>query len=214
MQHRSMKRITHLAWSVLVLGGLGFMQACSEKSSGLAADPTIKAVFTEAEILDLTTILDFFEHQVCDLLQVNPDSIRDCYQAFFNNVASAQTTGVIYVPVPFDAQKEMYTHLSDAVFKEIWLRGTAVNQETGDTTVRMNLSFDGKYMRFLEELKTDYQILEAYRLSLSQEHKISKVMIETVLYNYQQYNMEDLRMRLFIALHYLTLNDMYERKNE
>jgi hypothetical protein len=78
----------------------------------------------------------------------------------------------------------------------------------------MNLSFEGKYMRFLEALKADYQILEAYRKSLSEERMISRVCIETVLYNYHVYNIDDIRMRLFIALHYLTLNDMYERKNE
>lgn len=192
------------------------LQSCNEKQSKpqLAADPDIKTIFTEEEINDLTSILDFFEQQICDLTQVQSDSVLDCYQAFFKNVSSAQGTGIIYIPVPFHLQKEMYTRLSDAAFKEIWMSGTAVNQVTGDTTQRLTLNFNGKYMSFLTALRRDYELLEAYKRSFTEERKISTVMIETLLFNYHLLNMNDVRIRLFVALHYLTLNDMYERKNE
>jgi hypothetical protein len=88
-----------------------------------------------------------------------------------------------------------------------------VDESTGDTIVRMNLSFSGKYLQFLEALQSDYQIIQAYIQSFKTEQTISPKMIEGVMFNYRLYNMSDLRMRLFIALHYLTVNDIYERRN-
>lgn len=184
-----------------------------EKYTGLAAYPDMRAIFTEAEMQDLETILAFFEHEICDLLQVPGDSVLPCYQAFIANVDHAQSTGVLYVAVPFDKQLELYEKLSDAAFTQIWLRGTGVDQATGDTVQRMNLSFDGKYMRFLDTLKIDHQIIDAYTRSFKDEHRMSSKMIEGVLYTAHLYDLSDLRMRLFIAMHYLTVNDMYERKN-
>jgi hypothetical protein len=205
-----------LSLLILTLCGLCVLslQSCNKKqSSPLAADPDINTIFTEKEIEDLTIILDFFEKQICDLTQTRSDSILDCYQAFFKNVSSAQATGIIYIPVPFHLQQEMYTRLSDAAFTDIWLKGTAVNQITGDTTERLTLSYEGKYMSFLSALRRDYQILNAYQRSFTEQRTVSSVMIETLLYNYHLLNLRDVRMRMFVALHYLTLNDMYERKN-
>lgn len=187
--------------------------SCEKKTVGLEKYPDVQAIFTEAEIRDLNTILGFFETQICDLMQVYGDSTKHCYPPFFQNVASVDATGVMYVPVPFHAQLEMYKQLSPTAFTEIWLRGTAVDQVTRDTSYRMSLSFEGKYMQFLDSLVTDYQIIDSYRQALKSSRHISRPMIETVLYNGPQYNINDLRMRLFVAMHYLTLNDTYERKN-
>jgi hypothetical protein len=129
-------------------------------------------------------------------------------------VASAQRTGTIYVPIQFAAQKKMYQKLSPGAFTEIWLRGIAVNQETGDTTERMNLSYNGKFMRFLETLAQEYPLLGAYLKSFREEQGMNSVMIESFLYNYHLYQVSDVRVRLLFALHYLTINDIYERKNE
>lgn len=190
------------------------MQSCQEKSgSPLAADPDIQAIFTDTEIEDLETILDFFEGEICELSQVRRDSILDCYDEFFKNVSTAQSTGIIYIPVPFHEQLEMYKSLSPSTLQEVWLVGTAVNQTTGDTTERFSLNVDGKYAEFLKALRRDYQILEAYQRSFLQERKMATPMIETLLYNFHLLNMKDIRIRLFVALHYLTLNDLYERKN-
>ena len=183
------------------------------KKSPLQSDPTITEIFTEAEIHDLETILTFFDGQICNMLNVRSDSILDCYHTFLMNVAGAQRSGVIYIPVQFPAQKAMYARLSPAAFQEIWLRGAGINQETGETSERIALSSNGKFMRLLERLKEDYPLLGAYHKSFSEEHAMTSVMIETFLYNYQLYNMRDVRIRLLVAIHYLTLNDMYERKN-
>lgn len=189
-------------------------QSCQNKSGSLlAADPDIKTIFTETEIKDLETILDFFEGQICELSQVRRDSILDCYDEFFKNVSTAQGSGIIYIPVPFHEQLEMYKKLSATTLQEVWLVGTAVNQTTGDTTERFSLSTEGKYVQFLKALRKDYQILEAYQRSFLQERKMATPMIETLLYNFHLLNLKDIRIRLFVALHYLTLNDLYERKN-
>lgn len=186
--------------------------SCVKKPEGLFGDPDIKFIFTKEEIEDLTIILDFFENEICDVQQVTSTNVEACYHALFENMLKSETTGTLYVPVPFHKQLGMYKTLTDGAFTDIWKRGTAVNQETGDTTIRMNLSLDGKYMQFLDSLNADYQILDAYKNSFKKEKKISRAMIETVMYNSQQYNLSDPRMRVFLALHYLTLNDVYERK--
>jgi len=197
---------------LLVFVMAGF--ACNEGAKhALASDATIREIFTPSEINDLSTVMTFFEAQICDMLNVQSDSIIDCYNHFLMNVASAQRTGVIYIPVQFDAQQQMYTQLSPAAFKEIWVLGKGMNQETGEATERLALSYDGKFMRFLEALKADYPLLGAYHKSFSEERAMNATMIEAFLYNYHFYNLQDVRVRLLLAIHYLTINDMYERKN-
>ena len=205
--HRFCGRLCML---IFLIAGL----ACNDKSKhAIANDPTIQQIFTPEEINDLSAIITFFEQQICDMLNVESDSITDCYLHLLFNVASAQRTGVIYIPIQFEAQQQMYSQLSPAAFTEIWLRGSGVNRETGAALERMTLSYDGKFMLFLESLKADYPLLGAYHQSFSEEHAITAVMIETFLYNYHLYNISDVRIRLLVALHHLTINDMYERKN-
>jgi hypothetical protein len=198
----------------MILWSLVLALSCQQaEHSGLASYPDVRVVFSETEIGDLNTILNFFEHQICDLLQVQSADVRDCYQALFQMMERAEKTRILYVPVPFDAQKEMYSHLSATTFKEIWIRGTGVESATGDTLERIHLNFDGKYTQFLDSLKTDHRIIESYVATLKRELTINSTMIEGVMFNYRLYDMNDLRMRLFIAVHYLTINDMYERRN-
>lgn len=201
--------------SILFLGiAACFLQfpACIKKPEGLFGDPDIKFIFTKEEIEDLIIIMDFFEHEICDVQQVTSANVESCYHALFETILKSEGTGTLYVPVPFHKQLDMYKTLTDAAFTDLWKQGIAVNQETGDTSVRMTLSYEGKYMQFLDSLNADYQILDAYKNSFRKERKISRAMIETVMYNSPQYNLSDPRMRVFLALHYLTLNDQYERK--
>jgi hypothetical protein len=193
---------------------IGVFVACNKSATHpLEADPTIQEIFSPEEVQDLATIMNFFEKQICEMLNVRSDSVIVCYNRFLQNVASAQRTGVIYVPIQFEAQKEMYKQLSPAAFREIWLRGTGINQETGDTTVRMNLSYNGKYMQFLEALKDPYPLLGAYHKSFVEEQGMNSVMIESFLFNFHLYNLSDVRIRVLMGLHYLTINDIYERKS-
>jgi hypothetical protein len=189
--------------------------SCQRKTyEGLATYPDIRVIFTKREIQDLTTILSFFEHQICDMLQVRSDSVADCYQALFRNMERTQKSGFLYVPVQFDAQEEMYAQLDSTMFTEVWLKGTGINQETGDTVVRISLNHEGKYAQFLDSLKTDYPVLTAYINSFKSERKVTPKMIDSVLFDYRLLDMSDLRMRLFIALHYLTINDTSVRRNQ
>ena len=192
--------------TILALGG------CSGNKSLLAEDPTIQRIFNDEEIHDLEVILNFFESQICDLLQVHADSVQDCYQAFFLSVGTAERSGVIYIPVAYHDQLKMYDQLGPEAFTQIWIAGQVMDREPGISGRRVMLSYDGKYMQFLEALSNHYQILEAYRKSFAQEHRMSPDMINGVLYNYHLYNMGDIRMRLFVALHYLTLNAVFEQK--
>lgn len=204
----------HVCWVLLLVAVLPFQGCQKSDVSELAQNQTVKTVFSPGEIQDLEKILDFFETQICDLANVSRDSLYNCYQAFFKTVGKAQTTGVIYVPIPYAAQQQMYKELKGGGFNEIWMLGIGLNKANGETIERMRLNPDGKWMKFLDELSRQVTIMDAYTKSFREERAMSSLMIENVLYNYHLYNMHDVRMRLFVAIHYLTLNDIYSRKAE
>lgn len=179
---------------------------------GLDEDATLRSIFDSQELRDLHEILDFFETQICSRLRLPREQLDSCYADFFSIVEIAQGTGVLNIPVQYHAQMDMYSRLSASAFEEIWQMGYGINAVSGDTTWSMRLNPEGKYRYFLQAVQEDYMIFQSYYEAFQSTGQMTASMIETVLYNFRLYNMEDVRVRLLIALHYLTINDSFSRE--
>jgi hypothetical protein len=75
---------------------------------------------------------------------------------------------------------------------------------------------NSKYPKFLKELGKEYELIKNYSESLETSGGISPIMIGDILIikKHHQYDLNDIRLQLVLAIHYLTLNDQYERKEK
>jgi hypothetical protein len=188
--------------------------ACTQKRApALKGNATVEAIFDATEQEGLETILDFFETQICGLANVHRDSITNCYGMFFGSIRNARRKGMLYVPIQFPAQEAMYTRLTPELFSEIWVLGRGVDQTTGESVSRISLNAEGKYLLLLQRLRNKYASLDSYVQSFQEEKRLSSAMIESVMTDDDRFNINDPAVRLFLAVHYLTINDIYERKS-
>lgn len=122
-------------------------------------------------------------------------------------------TGFIQLNIPFDEQMNVYNDLSDSTLKEIWsMNGWQVFPETPQDTFRIiNMKTDGKYLEFLERTGKNDTVIKQYHESLRSAGDLSPALIAGLLVNYEFYDIEDIRVKFIVAIHYLTLNDRFER---
>jgi hypothetical protein len=196
---------------------IGFSSASQEN---LKSNSTITTVFNESEIEDLTRILNFFEEHICSTQHVEISKLADCYQSFFERMEEAVETGDIELKIPFEEQLNLYKQINESTFNEIWVLGKTMRfnssdpLEYSDTLKYLSIKYDGKYVKFLEELAIENNVLNFYHFSFKANGGISPSMIASLLTNYDIYNINDLRVRLVVAIHYLTMNDQFERNEK
>jgi len=167
----------------------------------------INQIFSKTEIDDLNRILYFFESKICQT-----DKKMECYQNFFIDMAKTEETGNFELNIDFRDQKKLYESINAYTFNEIWLYGLALPYpDNPDTMKYITINQNGKYFEFLESLSEDSEKIKNYRETMILAGDISPTTFHDVLMNYKYYDISDIRIRLFIAIHYLTLNDQYER---
>ncbi len=190
---------------------LFFLISCSNNNKEkLKSDSIITSVFNKAEIQDLQTILDFFDNEICKNEILEENKINKCYQAFFERIKSEfiETNGTINLQIPFEEQLEMYEKIDISTFDELWIFGKKFPLGSyTDTLKSIFINHSGKYSKFLKEVGKKDSIINIYQDHLHGHGDISPQLFSNVLMNYQNYNINDKKVRLIIAIHYLTLND-------
>ena len=205
-----MKHLNYFAVVMLVL----LMGCKSNTAKEMQSIRTVTDIFDKAEIKDLATIVDFFNAQICDEPKNAKADITKCYQSFFKRMEECEIKGDITVPVSFEAQQGLYSRISARSFNEIWAYNQhwariLVDSVLHDTYVtEIHLKCNGKYLQFLEKLGNENEVISDYLDALlSVGGMISPAHVAWVLKLYDQFDVKDLRFQIFIAIHYLTLND-------
>ena len=186
--------------------------SCSvEKDDSLSKDETINSVFNLAEISDLVKIQEFFDQQIGSKSKRNEGSLLKSYYAFFEDNSKIKNLGQLTLSIDFNEQKELYTRLTDSTYNHIWRMSWTVPMNSVDTLNRLELRYGGKYMEFLEEVGEQDEKIAQYCNSFKGMGVISPSMMADLVKNYKDYNINDPKVRLIIAIHYLTMNDFMNR---
>jgi hypothetical protein len=186
---------------------------CDRGEKKLSEISEINEVFTHTEIEDLELLYNFFCESIC---LDNNESIINCYKTFLKSCGdSAEQNGSLFLPFSFDKQLDLYQQFSDSTFHQIWSFGKSWNRkENSDTLKYVYYKWDGKFHEFLritsKETKFSKQYLEAWEAA----GDISPTLIAGITHNHDQFDLRDLRVRFILAIHFLTLNDSYKRKEK
>lgn len=189
-----------------------FAVSCqSSEQDSLETDSTIKSVFNSSELTDLLKVQHFFDRQISITDKISESNLDESYHHFFQRLAKVNTAGDLLLPINFNKQKEFYQQIDKYTFDQIWLFDSLVNMATGDTLMHIQLNGNGKYLQFLKKLGGQNKVIKDYVNGLEIAGDISPSMIAVLVKNYSKYDIKDPKIRLMVAIHYLTLNDQWTR---
>lgn len=173
------------------------MLGCNS-STNVKDDSLILNVFSPEESKDLQTIHDFFTDEIKKKENCQSDS--ECYENYMQNLKKTSETGSWHSPIDRIQIDSLFDSFESQVFNEIW----EWNEEyAGIKYLRIN-NF-GKYGAFLDALGKQDESVKEYRDDLKRAGFISATVQASVLLLPEQYDMNDIRVQLVIAIHYITL---------
>ncbi len=185
----------------------------SSKSTELKSNKTISETFNESEIKDLQIIFDFFNGQICDAKNSNNDSLNKCYEKYCSEIKSEMNLKGGFNPkIDYKKQLELYEKINKANFNKIWKIGKSYNLRTKENLIDLELNYNGKYLDFLKKYGEENKTIHSYYESIKNSGDISPSTSAILILNYKLFEPSDIRSKLIIAIHYLTLNDDFNRK--
>jgi hypothetical protein len=197
---------------LLFLSLIVLLNCSGSYQKDLQSSPTLKSIFTPPEIQDLSILLEFFQDEICSLQQSDYSDISKCYASYLDRLKKSSANGKIEINIPYESQKILYSQISDSTFNEIWSFEKGWVPHTSDTLMHIYFNPRGKYIEFLEELGKENQAILDYYRSYVETGDISPSMVASLLENHKSYDVHDIRVQLFVAIHYLTLNDQLHRQ--
>lgn len=180
----------------------------------LSDSKAIRKTFSEAEIQDLQLLFDFFNRSICS--HDSYPNLTECYQSFFKQVEETLERNDLQLPIPYDFQKKVYAQISDSTFYQIWtVEGREVFSDFPLDTFRLaSINPKGKFVKFLKRAGKKDKELKRYYETFRAAGDLTPSMIAGLLVNHDLYTIADLQVKFVVAIHYLTLNDRFNRREK
>jgi len=190
-----------------------FALSCnSQRQNDLSNDEAIKESFNKSEIKDLSKIQRFFDQSIGVTDYTNEKEILKAYSDFFKVNTEIEMASEIKIPFSISAQKDLNNQLDKSFFDEIWIYRETIANNTGDTLTDMELNLSGKFVAFLKKQGLQDKKFENYYKTISLAGDVSPSLVAVIAKNFNDYDIEDPKIRLLIAIHYLTINDNLNKK--
>lgn len=189
-----------------------FLLGCHSPKKSIDNYKEIIKIFNQEETNDLKKILSFFDSAVCKSENLNKNDLNNCYNQYFKRMkVEEKRTGNFEIQISYQEQKKLINHLNVNTFNQIWTK-YKTNYDKLDTLEILSFNLNGKFVAFLKEFGETNNKIHSYQERLEAVGDISPTMMGDIVVNYTDYNISDDRIRLFIAIHYLTLNQQFEAR--
>lgn len=163
-------------------------------------------IFNNNEINELNKVVNFFNNSICKSENLDTTDILECYNQYLKRMSKATSLEEISTCISYQKQINLMQELKSETFNQIWEHQKIWNK-TSDTIWIYSLKHESKYVDFLEELGKKNPKINQYYKRLKTSNDLTPSMIVDVLHNYNQYDTKDYNIRIFLAIHYLTLNE-------
>ena len=175
----------------------------------------INTTFSAKETDQIIEMLHRFDSEICINEQKEIDVIEDCYASFFKRIKKETDYGKLDIGISEVQQDFIISALDKSLRKEFWAEGIGVLNRVINATSPPKTYHDtikvisiGKGM-FLDFLKNDVsavssKVKDYYERYLNMG--VTPTIEADIITNYEEYDISDERIRLFIAVHYLTKN--------
>jgi hypothetical protein len=197
-----------------------FLFSCKEtESNKLKTNKTFDASQTE-QIIEM---LDRFDKEICNLEGKQIANVVDCYQSFFLRMQKGVENGKFDIGISDDNQKIIMEALDEDLRKEFWIDGVSTLNRTLKNaspnhyfldTIQTILITNGKFLEFLKSDVAGISVkAKEYHDRYIEMGTMTPSMEADIITNYSDYDVTDERVRLLIAVHYLTKNFNNNRRD-
>lgn len=169
----------------------------------------VREIFTKAQIRELEKIIIFFNDAICTIKGVENSPPDECYHMYFERLLAEEETGNIHFGISHKQREHLFANIDSGLFNEIWTYGKSLDRKAESNAV-INILHNGKYVKLLNTISAEDVKVHEYATKLQAAGGIAPSMIADVLYNYKQYDIVDERIKLLIAIHYITLSDHFD----
>ena len=189
---------------------LSILTSCENNNSLLINNQT----FDQPETQQLVKLLDKFDQALCRIESKNQDNVEDCYKSFFNRIWNEVQQGGYDVGIDKETYEDIVSVLSDELKNKIWFQGVGIINRRypsnsrniyPDTVVSLSIGHTDYFEYLQNEVAGINSNTKLYVDRLEATGSISPSMFADVVENYTQYDVTDDRLKLLIAIHYLTL---------
>lgn len=171
----------------------------SEKNNVLAHDSTIVKVFSIEEIKGLQLMLNFFTKEICSYAGIDASDPSKGYTTYLSMLKEQSTSGTYTIPFTLTKQNELFNNISSQLIEEIWM-------PSSDPKSYELIATNGKYLTFLSILANEDSVCMSYKNNILTAGTISASNQAMVLLQSDLFDMDDIRIRLLITIHFFTLN--------
>jgi len=196
------RRMKSLILFTLLIFTIGCIR---EHSVLLSNDPIVNKYFNKEEIEGLVKILNFFEDEIAN--QSATDNIIDSYELFFENIKPEMKLEEFDSIISFGVQKKFLSDLNPILFNEIWFYKKDYNPIIKDTVESIHYKWKGKYFDFLYAVSEKDKAIEEYFKDFTAVGDVSPSILAYSMMDYKKYDLKLERIRLIIAINYLTFNE-------
>ncbi len=173
--------------------------------SGGSGEQTIFEYFDKRESKELEKLLVAFDDQIAK----DETSTNDSYEALLKMMSQAETSKeLFYFSDSLFHSIDIAHFLSQNTFGKIWeYKDTKSAMDSENVNSQLFLKYDGAYQQFLKKLaEEEGGVIEDYYQSFEIAGDLSPAMVAMFQKQYTQLDIADERIRLVIAVHYLTLS--------
>jgi hypothetical protein len=171
-------------------------------SQSLKNDTLIQSYFSQNEINDLENILSFFNNEITKNCSGDLDK---CYNMYFENIQEKFKKNDFGIPQ--EKEDILLKNIRQSTFDKIWSESIAFKNNRKDTADIIIMNINGQYMNFLKEYGSIKQFIYPYYYGIKITGDINAGSINSMILNYDKFNIKDEKDRLIIAIHYLTVNN-------
>ncbi|KPM30207.1 Hypothetical protein I595_3684 [Croceitalea dokdonensis DOKDO 023] len=179
---------------------------------GQSSQMDLKTYFSESEIMDLNLITDFFQSEFCG----NTDRTKfgSCITSSLPKLNDWEYK-YLRKKISWKKQKKLYSKISDSTFNKIWAICNSTFLVSKPKYEHKMICFSqnpvilsfvkalGKSNRFLGNYAEKLEIVGGF-------NNINDISISLVDHS-EEWNLKDRNIQIFLAIQYLTQNDMLKR---
>ena len=179
-------------------------------------DSIISTLFNENEIADLEKILVFFEGQIESILKEKNtyDGSINVYRNYLNFISIPSKDRDFDTFISIDDQLLFYNQISASTFNKIWEFDVTTITETMVDYKHLTYRRGANYISFLKKLGDKYEHFASYPRLYEAMGTFCASMWWHPIIEHEKYNLEDVNVRLFVAIHFMTINDQAKRKEK
>jgi len=172
----------------------------------------LKLYFSESEIKDLNLITDFFQSEFCGTM--DRTKFEDCINSSLPKLNDWEYK-YLRKKISWRKQKKIYSKISDSTFNKIWAicNSTFLVSKPEYKYKMICFNYNPILIDFIRDIDRSNKFLEYYAKKLETVGGFTNInAITESLSDYpQEWDLKNRNVQIFLAIHYLTQNDMLKR---